>query len=140
VYSAGYRMVGEYAVDESESGTFDLLAVPALYRGAVSLTEIAGHYRVQTLVTGADGSLTLSQSGTLSGSDSYGCTYAGLITLPDPQFNLIEFSMTVAGCGSWNGTYRGYGAQLDDQELGDKRVVRLVGKHDQFPAILELKR
>jgi len=140
VFSAGYRMVGDYAVDESDSGSFDLFALPALYRRELSLAEIAGTYRVNTLVTGASGSLTLAQSGSLTGSDSYGCLYSGQITLPDPQFNLIEFAMSVAGCGSWNGTYRGYGAQIDDQELGDNRVIRLLGKHERFPAIIDLKR
>jgi hypothetical protein len=92
------------------------------------------------LVTGASGSLTLSESGSLSGSDSYGCAYSGQITVLDPQFNLIEFSMKVAACGSWNGTYRGYGAKVDAQELDDNGVIRLIGKHDRFPAIIDLKK
>ena len=140
IFSAGYRMVGDYAVDESDAGTFDLFALPALYRREISLAEIAGTYRVKTLVTGASGSLTFSDSGSLSGSDSYGCTYAGQISLPDSQFNLIEFSMRVAGCSGWNGTYRGYGAQGDGQELDDNSVIRLVGKHERFPAVMDLKR
>jgi len=140
VFSAGYRMVGEYAVDQSDTGSFDLFAVPALYRKQIPLADIAGTYRVSTMVTGASGTLTLSESGSLSGSDSYGCTYTGQVSLPDPQFNMIEFSIKVAACSSWNGTYRGYGAQIDDQELGDFRVIRLVGKHERFPAIIDLKR
>jgi len=140
VFSAGYRILGDYEIDEVDNGTFDLFAVPALYRSDVSLAEIAGTYRVQTQVTGASGSLSLSESGELSGSDSYGCTYTGQVTLPDPQFNLLEFSMTVAGCSSWNGTYKGYGAQIDNRELGSQRVIRLIGRHPRFPAILELQR
>jgi hypothetical protein len=138
--SAGYRMVGDYEIEESDAGTFDLFAVPAVYRKAVPLAEIAGTYRVKPLFTGADGSLTILESGSLSGSDSYGCTYTGQISLPDPNFNLIEFSIRVASCGSWNGTYRGYGAQIDDLKPHDNRVIRLVGKHDKFPAIIDLKR
>ena len=140
IFSAGYRMGGDYAVDESDAGTFDLFAVPAVYRKALPLAEIAGTYRVKPLFTGADGSLTILESGSLSGSDSYGCTYTGQISLPDPNFNLIEFSIRVAGCGSWNGTYRGYGAQIDDLKPDDNRVIRLIGKHDKFPAIIDLKR
>jgi hypothetical protein len=139
-FSAGYRMVGDFQAGESDGGTFDFFALPALYHRALSLAEIAGTYRVKTLVTGAEGSLTLSQAGTLSGSDSYGCDYAGEISLPDPQFNLLEFSIAVTGCGSWNGTYRGYGAQIDDQELDDNRVIRLMGRHERFPAIIDLMR
>jgi len=140
VFSAGYRMLGDYAIDQDDSGTYDLFALPALYRGKVSLAEIAGTYRVDTMVTGASGSLTLSESGNLNGTDSYGCTYDGQVALPDPQFNLMEFSVEVAGCSSWNGTYRGYGAQIDNRELGGHRVIRLIGKHERFPAILELRR
>jgi hypothetical protein len=139
-FSAGYRMVGDYTVEESDKGTFDLFALPALYRKEISLVGIAGTYRVETLVTGAPGRLTIEESGNLSGSDSYGCTYAGQIALPDPQFNLIEFSMQVTGCSSWSGTYWGYGAQADDQELEDNRVIRLIGMHERFPAIIDLKR
>ena len=139
VFSAGYRMVGDYEIDDVDNGTFDLFALPAVYRRTVSLADIAGTYRVKTLVTGASGSLTLSEAGSLSGSDSYGCTYTGQITLPDPNFNLLEFSMTVAGCSSWNGTYRGYGAQIDEQEFDDNRLIRLIGGHRRFPAIIDLK-
>jgi len=117
VFSAGYRMVGDYEVDESDAGSFDLFALPVLYRREIPLADIAGSYRVKPLVTGADGRLTISESGAVSGSDDYGCAYAGQITLPDPQFNLIEFSISVSGCSSWNGTYRGYGAQVDNEEL-----------------------
>jgi hypothetical protein len=139
IFRAGYRMMGDYEVEDSDKGTYDLFALPALHRKAVSLADIAGTYRVKTQVTGAAGTLTLSQSGDLSGSDSYGCGYAGQITFPDPQFNLLEFSMTVSGCGSWNGTYRGYGAQVDLQEPDDKRVLRLIGKHNRFPALIDLQ-
>lgn len=140
VFSPGYRLAGDYTVDESDQGTFDLFAVPALYRRQVSLAEIAGSYRVEKMVTGASGSLTLSEAGELSGSDSYGCAYAGEITLPDPQFNLIAFSMNVTSCSSWNGAYRGYGAQIDEQEFGDHRVLRLLGRHERFPVIIDLVR
>jgi hypothetical protein len=140
VYSAGYRIVGDYGIEEDDKGTFDFLANSALYRSRVSLAEIAGTYRVKTMVTGASGSLTLAESGSLSGSDAYGCAYAGELTLPDPQFNLLGFSITVTGCSSWNGSYRGYGAQIDNQEPDDHSVIRLIGKHEKFPAILELQR
>lgn len=140
VFSAGYRMVGDYSVTGDGSGTFDLVALPALYRAGVALADYAGTYRVSPSVTGADATLTLLPSGSLDGSDSYGCTYTGQISLPDPQFNLIEFSIKVAACSSWNGTYRGYGAEMDDMKFDDHRVIRLLGKHEKFPAIIELKK
>jgi hypothetical protein len=140
VFSAAYRMSGDYEIEDSDNGTFVLFALPALHRRVVSLAEIAGTYRVRTQVTGAAGTLTVAQSGSLSGSDSYGCGYAGQITFPDPQFNLLEFSMSVSGCGVWNGTYQGYGAQIDLNEIDDDRVLRLVGKHNSFPALIDLQR
>ena len=59
------------------------------------------------------------------------------MTHSDP---MSAFSMNVTSCSSWNGAYRGYGAQIDDREFGDHRVLRLLGRHERFPVIIDLVR
>ena len=48
-----------------------------------------------------------------SGGDTAECEYEGELTVPDVQFNLLQVTIEMAECGDYNGTYKGYGAQMD---------------------------
>jgi hypothetical protein len=139
-FSVGYRMVGNYTVSGGDRGTFDFFAVTELYRRGISLTEIAGTYNAENLVSGGTGKVTISQSGSLSGSDSFGCRYAGQLSPPDPQFNLIKIKVTVSSCGVSDGIYNGYGAQIDYYNLDDGRGIRLVATNGKYAGVIDMYR
>jgi hypothetical protein len=136
--SPEYRMVGSYNVSGGDYGSFDFYAIPELYRRGISLSGIAGNYNARNLVSGATGSATILQSGSVSGSDSLGCQYSGQITIPDPQFNLFQLSVTVTSCGPSNGTYQGYGNRIDYYNLNDGRGLQLMATNGQYAGVFDL--
>jgi len=138
--SPGYSMVGNYTVTGGDRGTFEFYAVPELYRRSISLQQIAGSYTAQNLVSGSSGTANISNSGGISGSDSLGCRYGGQISIPDPDFNLLDVAVTVSNCGISDGTYRGYGAQIDYYNLDDRRAIRLVGTDGRYAGVFDLLR
>jgi len=138
--SPGYRMIGNYRVSGGDRGTFEMFAVPALYRRGISLSDISGSYTAQNLVTGFRGNASITQSGRISGSDSFGCVYGGQITILDPSFNLFEATVTVSQCGVSDGTYQGYGAQIDYYQLEDGRALRLIGTNGKYAGVFDLYR
>jgi len=138
--SPEYRMVGNYSIIGGDRGTFDFNATPALYRRGISLAEIAGNYTARNMVSGATGSATISQSGNLTASDSFGCRYQGQISVPDSQFNLFSITVVVSSCSVSNGTYKGYGMQIDYYSLDDGRGIQLVATNGQYAGVIELNR
>ena len=136
----GYAMWGNYTIVGGDRGSFEFYANSELYRRGISLAEIAGSYTAENIVSGGKGTATISASGQITASDSFGCSYQGQLSVPDPQFNLVEMSVTVSNCGVSNGTYEGYGAQIDYFNLEDKRAIRLVGTNGQFAGVIDLYR
>jgi len=60
----------------------------------------------------------IDAAGTLAGTDSNGCSYAGQFTLPDPAHNLYRVSYRIAGCATAAGPVEGLAA-LDDGAVRD---------------------
>jgi len=133
-----YRLTGSYKAKNEDQGYFDLWSVPSLYRRGITLEAIAGTYDSENIVTREDGSMTLSASGKITGKDDDGCKYDGNLTVPDEHFNLLEVSFKVSSCGSLNGTYTGYGAQLDYFKIGDRRIIRLFTSDGENAGLLDL--
>jgi hypothetical protein len=138
--SPEYRLIGNYNVSGGDRGTFDFYAIPELYRRGISLAGIAGNYSARNLVSGATGNASISQFGNISGSDSLGCHYSGQITIPDPQFNLFKVTVSVTTCGPSNGTYQGYGNQIDYYSLDDGRGLQLMATNGQYAGVFDLYR
>lgn len=134
-----YRLSGSYnIVGGGDNGSFDLYSVPSLYRRGISLEAIAGDWDLGNQVTGASGSASLTDDGDLSGSDSDGCEYSGVLSLPDAKFNLFKITLTLTKCGAANGAYIGYGVQTDYFSLGDGRILRIVASNDEYAAVFDL--
>ncbi len=136
--SPEYRMVGNYSIVGGDRGTFDFNATPALYRRGISLSKIAGNYTAKNIVSGATGSATISQSGSITATDSLGCKYQGQISVPDAQFNLFSVTVVVSSCSVSNGTYKGYGMQIDYYSLDDGRGIQLMATNGQYAGVIEL--
>lgn len=133
-----YRMVAGYDVDDEDDGYFDLYSVPSLYRRGISLEDIAGSYDLGNLVSQESGSATILSNGEFTGSDSDGCDYSGTLTVPDEQFNLLQVTFKVTDCGVSNGTYKGYGAQIDYFSVGDRRIIRLISSDGDEAGLIDL--
>ena len=135
-----YRMVGSYDIDKGDSGSFDLYSIPSLYRRVLTLDEIEGNYDGGNLVSGASGSASISKLGKITGTEGNSCTYAGDVSLPDAQFNILKVTLKVSNCASLNGTYKGYGAQIDYFSLGDGRIIRLLTSDGTHSRLMDLYR
>jgi len=138
--SPEYRMVGNYTISGGDRGTFDFYAIPELYRRGISLAEITGAYTAKNLVSGATGTATISPSGNITASDSLGCRYQGQISVPDVRFNLFSVTVVVSNCSVSNGTYKGYGSQIDYHTLDDGRAIQLMATNGKYAGVIDLYR
>jgi hypothetical protein len=136
--SPEYSAVGTYSVNGGDYGSFEFFATPSLYRRGISLKAIAGNYNTVNLVTGEEGTASVSMNGTVNASDSFGCNYNGQFAVPDARFNLFSLTINVTSCGESNGEYTGYGIQIDYFNFGDGRILRLMGTNGSYAGVIDL--
>jgi hypothetical protein len=89
----------------TESSVFDL-ELDTSYMDGSSLEKISGTYSY-TWEGGHTETLTISEDGTITGSNSIGCIYNGFVALINPDFNAYRAEFYVANCDSLNGVYQG---------------------------------
>jgi hypothetical protein len=92
-----------------------------IYTQPTSFQAIAGTYTRQ-LALGYTQTMTISSTGEIIGSDTYGCVYNGQLSLPRPDRTLFRVtSLTVSSCAGpntlHNGSYTGL-ATLSPQVAG----------------------
>ena len=121
-----------------DAGIADLYAVPALFRRQLAFSQLAGAYNAVNLLTGGEGTATISDTGAISASDEFGCQYNGQISLPDARFNQLEITVNVSNCAPSNGTYVGYGSTIDRYQLGDSASILLAGTNGAYASFVEL--
>ena len=80
-------------------------------------TTLAGTY--SAISSGTTITITSDNAGVFNGSDTDGCTYSGTQTPFDTQYNLYQLTLTVANCGTNNGTYSGYAFNDDSSSQND---------------------
>jgi hypothetical protein len=120
-----WSMMGNYA-DGTWSGqlhgtgddaSFRLSMHPGYDRPA-SLDLLAGTF-TRTTSIGYTMTLSFTQDGQLTGSDSRGCVFNGTVAVPDPTHNFYQVHATVTSCGILDGTYEGHGTLMDATAMQD---------------------
>ena len=114
-----WSMMGSYAngawsgqfTGAGDDATFSFAMHPA-YTQPASLDLLAGTY-TRTTSIGYTMTMSFTQGGQLTGSDSRGCVFNGAVSVPDPMHNLYQIEATVTSCGILDGEYRGHGTLLD---------------------------
>ena len=113
------RLRGEFEFRDRRY-EFNLLPDNA-YRESLTLESLAGVYtRTTTPLFGPPLTLTLtiSATGTVTGSHSNGCVFSGSAEIPHASRNMVLLNVGVTDCGTfqssqrWNGEYRGLGILL----------------------------
>lgn len=94
-----------------DTTTFSFSMHPAYDRPA-SLDVLAGTY-TRTTSVGYTMTMSFTQGGQLTGSDSRGCVFNGTVTVPDSNHNLYQIAATVTSCGILDGDYQGHGTLAD---------------------------
>ncbi|WP_273208940.1 hypothetical protein [Marinobacter subterrani] len=93
-------------IEDATSGTlvsvYDMVRDKSISGKSINLTTLAGTFR-ETTSSGITTNLTVAGDGTLTGSDTTGCQYAGEIIIPASGVNLVEAKYQVSGCGPSNG-------------------------------------
>jgi hypothetical protein len=102
----------------------------------LTLPDLAGNYDVRNPITGFTGNATISNNGTINGSDELGCQYAGNLSIPDTRFNLFEVTVTISNCPGYNATYEGLGSQIDWIFVDDRRGLRVLVTDGNFAFLL----
>lgn len=76
-----------------------------LYDREVTLASLAGTWTVVNDEPGANTTITIGADGSVSGSNTFGCVFAGGLVQPDPHFNQFDYAGTVSGCmvDEWSG-------------------------------------
>jgi hypothetical protein len=78
-------------------GTFALSFVPTVYDLPASLKIVAGTYNFTYLVNGATvtASLTIDETGVVTGTDLLGCAVSGTASIPSVKYNAYVVQMTL---------------------------------------------
>lgn len=107
---------GRYTTSDGGTGTLSLRYDPATERGSSLSVTDANWFAT-------DGSYSLSLAidarGAISGSDTDGCVYGGLLSLIDPTRNLYRIAVNASSCGAADGSYTGLASVTDGTRLND---------------------
>jgi hypothetical protein len=112
---------------------------------SVTLVEIANTYRFSRPDNGTT-TFQIDTDGSLTGSDSSGCSWSGTLGIPNPNSQLIEASLSASNCGSSttatgptrDGSYAALGHYDSVQEalslymLSDDYATRFVAQSDTY--------
>lgn len=94
--------------DGNGTGSFALTYDATHYQQASSLSLIAGTYAYS--YGGATGTITITASGGVSGTDSQGRVYSGTVTVPDATYNAYDVLITQTNVSPAPGSYSGVAA------------------------------
>lgn len=67
--------------------------------------------------------ITINNDGSIFGSDTYGCTYAGTISIPDAKLNIYTIYLDKTGCSSYMQDGRGQGVLMDGTSMNDTLLL-----------------
>jgi len=116
-------ITGSSFVNNVKVTTFSLSISDQSANGA-SLSTIKGNYATQDAQT----SMAIDVDGLVTGSDTDGCQYSGVLTIPDSSVNIYDMALTVSSCGQFNGKYNGLATYANP--FTDSSVVGLVFQVD----------
>jgi hypothetical protein len=111
---AGNILTGTY-VSQDASGTFSLTYDPQV-ETPLTLAELEGNWLAEE---GEFTEITISANGSFTGTDiPYGCDVTGQISIIDPDWSIINVSVTKSACDATNrnGTYSGLGVLVFQEE------------------------
>lgn len=98
-----------------------------LYERDSSLAVVSGIYS-DTDGIGYTETYTIESDGTITGSDTDGCVFGGLVSILDPNYNMYRVQLTVSNCADLDGTYTGLGALSDaNGSENDTFIISLTG-------------
>lgn len=69
--------------------------------------------------------ITINNDGSIFGSDTYGCTYAGTISIPDARLNIYTIYLDKSGCSSYLQDGRGQGILMDTISMNDTLLLSI---------------
>jgi hypothetical protein len=120
---AGNDVTGTYSA-EGDIGTFSLTYDP-IAESPTTLVDLQGNWGYYE-GPGYFSDMLVSSDGSFTGTDDSGCDYIGQFSIIDPDFSIIDVSMTVSTCddASFNGTYSGLGLRV--LENGDDSLAIMI--------------
>jgi hypothetical protein len=101
-----------------DSGTFRLSMMTSVWNRPASLEALAGVYS-RTTAAGYTMTMSINADGVMNASDSRGCVFSGLVTVPNPARNVYRLGATVSSCGTLDGAYAGLGTLVDADAMRD---------------------
>ena len=84
---------------------------------SLSYSDLRGNWTALNLIDNITVPVTISGNGSLSATDDFGCDYAGKITIPNFERNILRLSITVTGCSVASGTFTGNGTYNSGQDM-----------------------
>jgi len=147
LYSGG-QLRSEYGLRASldidaavMGGSMELYAVDRLYRRGLDPSQFWGNYGGSEVVSGSAVSIDFDIHGGINGWYTEGvCSFGGSYAIPDPNFNLMDVSLTFSSCTAEldGATLTGLGYQADFQGLGSQDAFWLFLDDDSQPIVLYL--
>lgn len=72
-------------------------------------------------------SMTIDEEGNIFGSDTYGCTYSGDTSIPNPSINIYRINFIISGCLSMPAG-KGQAILMDTATQNDTLLLAVTGK------------
>lgn len=96
----------------------------SLYEIPASFTTVMGTYSYSiTTSSGIDTStIAIASNGTFSGSDTFGCTYSGSLTIPDTTRNAYEINGSTT-CGGAASAFTGLGTYVPASNISPAQIT-----------------
>lgn len=117
--SAGSTLTATLSTGGSGALSLDL-HYDVLYTRSASLPTIAGNWRYS--LSGYTIDWQIAASGTLTGTDTNGCIYAGQVSVPNVSHNLYQMRYQITGCYAYTVNVSGL-AILDDTLAGNDTLL-----------------
>ena len=95
---------------------FSMNYSPLLTEAGAALSYIDGNWSDEEQ-NGLITTLSVNLDGTVSGSDTNGCVYNGMIEVPDRNINIYKLNVDLSICGDVDGLYSGLGYTSTDRNL-----------------------
>lgn len=113
-------ITGDYSIATGESGSISL-TYNSDYERESSIDKLVGSWDENSF-----GILTVDPDGSFFEQDSFGCVFAGQISIIDSRYSVYSLSMNISLCGAgWDGDYTGLGTLTDNLATDDFFIVQM---------------
>jgi hypothetical protein len=122
------NMSGNFSSSNGNTGTYDFTYGQGSDHPS-SLEQVEGTW-AYSYPDGSFVNAVIDSQGEISGSDSNGCVFTGVISLMDPDKSIYSIDYDVSQCAAHNGSYDGLAALGTDTDTRNDEIIFVAASGD----------